>query len=359
MADLKLEHLRKVYNTNGGVLAVEDFDIDIKDGEFIVIVGPSGCGKSTTLRMIAGLEDITAGRAFVGGKDVTNLASKDRDMAMVFQNYALYAHMTIYQNMAFSLTLRKTPKEEIHEKVMHASEILGLNEQLNKKPKQLSGGQRQRVALGRAIVRNPKVFLFDEPLSNLDAKLRVSMRREIKLLHQKLDATMIYVTHDQIEALTLADRIVVMSMGKVQQIGTPIEVYSDPNNIFVASFIGNPPMNFIHGEVKEDGWFVKDDIKFKLDEKRADLLKRNGYFGKKVCLGIRPEHSIQSDELSFDIDLVEHLGSTTLFICHNGDQKLKLKLPGWLDNKAGETLKVGFNQDLICFFDEETTNRIR
>ncbi len=359
MADLKLEHLRKVYNTNGGVLAVEDFDIDIKDGEFIVIVGPSGCGKSTTLRMIAGLEDITAGRAFVGGKDVTNLASKDRDMAMVFQNYALYAHMTIYQNMAFSLTLRKTPKEEIHEKVMHASEILGLNEQLNKKPKQLSGGQRQRVALGRAIVRNPKVFLFDEPLSNLDAKLRVSMRREIKLLHQKLDATMIYVTHDQIEALTLADRIVVMSMGKVQQIGTPIEVYSDPNNIFVASFIGNPPMNFIHGEVSEDGWFVKDDIKFKLDEKRADLLKRNGYFGKKVCLGIRPEHSIQSDELSFDIDLVEHLGSSTLFICHNGDQKLKLKLPGWLDNKAGETLKVGFNQDLICFFDEETTNRIR
>ena len=359
MADLKLEHLRKVYNTNGGVLAVEDFDIDIKDGEFIVIVGPSGCGKSTTLRMIAGLEDITAGRAFVGGKDVTNLASKDRDMAMVFQNYALYAHMTIYQNMAFSLTLRKTPKEEIHEKVMHASEILGLNEQLNKKPKQLSGGQRQRVALGRAIVRNPKVFLFDEPLSNLDAKLRVSMRREIKLLHQKLDATMIYVTHDQIEALTLADRIVVMSMGKVQQIGTPIEVYSDPNNIFVASFIGNPPMNFIHGEVSEDGWFVKDDIKFKLDKKRADLLKRNGYFGKKVCLGIRPEHSIQSDELSFDIDLVEHLGSSTLFICHNGHQKLKLKLPGWLDNKAGETLKVGFNQDLICFFDEETTNRIR
>ena len=359
MAELNLQHLKKIYDTNGGVLAVEDFNIDIKDGEFIVIVGPSGCGKSTTLRMIAGLEDITTGRAFVDGKDVTDLASKDRDMAMVFQNYALYAHMTIYQNMAFSLTLRKTPKEEIHEKVMHASEILGLNEQLNKKPKQLSGGQRQRVALGRAIVRNPKVFLFDEPLSNLDAKLRVSMRREIKLLHQKLGATMIYVTHDQIEALTLADRIVVMSMGKVQQIGTPMEIYSDPNNIFVASFIGNPPMNFIHGEVTEDGYFVKGDIKFKLDKKRAELLKKNGYFGKKVCCGIRPEHSTPDGDLKFKIDLVEHLGSATLFLCHSGDQNLKLKLPGWLDIKAGETLVVGFDQELICFFDEETTNRIR
>ena len=359
MAELNLQHLKKIYDTNGGVLAVEDFNIDIKDGEFIVIVGPSGCGKSTTLRMIAGLEDITTGRAFVDGKDVTDLASKDRDMAMVFQNYALYAHMTIYQNMAFSLTLRKTPKEEIHKKVMHASEILGLNEQLNKKPKQLSGGQRQRVALGRAIVRNPKVFLFDEPLSNLDAKLRVSMRREIKLLHQKLGATMIYVTHDQIEALTLADRIVVMSMGKVQQIGTPMEIYSDPNNIFVASFIGNPPMNFIHGEVTEDGYFVKGDIKFKLDEKRAELLKKNGYFGKKVCCGIRPEHSTPDGDLKFKIDLVEHLGSATLFLCHSGDQNLKLKLPGWLDIKAGETLVVGFDQELICFFDEETTNRIR
>lgn len=357
MAELNLQHLKKIYD--GGVLAVEDFNIDIKDGEFIVIVGPSGCGKSTTLRMIAGLEEITTGRAFVDGKDVTDLASKDRDMAMVFQNYALYAHMTIYQNMAFSLTLRKTPKEEIHKKVMHASEILGLNEQLNKKPKQLSGGQRQRVALGRAIVRNPKVFLFDEPLSNLDAKLRVSMRREIKLLHQKLGATMIYVTHDQIEALTLADRIVVMSMGKVQQIGTPVEIYADPNNIFVASFIGNPPMNFIHGEITKDGYFVKGDIKFKLDAKRAKLLKDNGYFGKKVCLGVRPEHSTPDGEMNFTIDLVEHLGSATLFLCHNGEEHVKLKLPGWLDIKVGEVLKAGFNQNLICFFDEETTNRIR
>ena len=357
MAELKLQHLKKIYN--GDVLAVEDFNIDIKDGEFIVIVGPSGCGKSTTLRMIAGLEEITTGRAFVDGKDVTDLASKDRDMAMVFQNYALYAHMTIYQNMAFSLTLRKTPREEIHQKVMHASDILGLNEQLNKKPKQLSGGQRQRVALGRAIVRNPKVFLFDEPLSNLDAKLRVSMRREIKLLHQKLNSTMIYVTHDQIEALTLADRIVVMSMGKVQQIGTPLEVYSDPNNIFVASFIGNPPMNFIHGEITEDGYFVKGGIRFKLDEARATLLKENGYFGKKICCGIRPEHSMPDGEMEFAIDMVEHLGSATLFICHNGDQVLKLKLPGWLERKQGDVLKAGFNQDLVCFFDEETTNRIR
>ena len=359
MAELKLEHLKKIYDTNGGVLAVEDFNIDIKDGEFIVIVGPSGCGKSTTLRMIAGLEEITTGRAFLDGKDVTNLASKDRDMAMVFQNYALYAHMTIYQNMAFSLTLRKTPKEEIHEKVMHAADILKLNEQLNKKPKQLSGGQRQRVALGRAIVRNPKVFLFDEPLSNLDAKLRVSMRREIKLLHQKLGATMIYVTHDQIEALTLADRIVVMSMGKVQQIGTPLEIYSEPNNIFVASFIGNPPMNFIHGEITKDGYFVKENIKFKLDEKRAKLLKEKGYFGKKICLGARPEHSIPFGKIEFVVDLVEHLGSATLFLCHNGSVNLKFKLKGWIDKNIGDILRVDVNQDLICFFDEETTNRIR
>ena len=258
MASLKLSHIYKVYEN--GHKAVNDFNIDIKDREFIVFVGPSGCGKSTTLRMIAGLEEITEGKAYVGDKDVTNLASKDRDMAMVFQNYALYAHMTIYQNMAFSLTLRKEQREVIHKKVMAAAKILGLTDQLNKKPKQLSGGQRQRVAVGRAIVRNPKVFLFDEPLSNLDAKLRVTMRREIKLLHQKLNATMIYVTHDQVEALTLADRIVVMSMGHVQQIGTPLEIYSDPNNKFVASFVGNPPMNFFDGEVTSDGtrYIAKD-----------------------------------------------------------------------------------------------------
>ena len=354
MATLKLDHVKKIYD--GNVIAVHDFDIDIKDGEFIVIVGPSGCGKSTTLRMIAGLEEITEGHAYVDEKEVTNLASKDRDMAMVFQNYALYAHMTIYQNMAFSLTLRKEDKIEIHKKVMHAAKILGLVDQLNKKPKQLSGGQRQRVALGRAIVRNPKVFLFDEPLSNLDAKLRVSMRREVKLLHQKLNATMVYVTHDQVEALTLADRIVVMSMGHVQQIGTPLEIYSDPNNKFVASFIGNPPMNFFDGRI-ENGCYINKDFSFELDEKRQELLK--DYEGKSVILGVRPEHMVEGGNLAMDIELIEHMGPATLFHCQINDTEMVVKLPGWLDYKVGEKINVGMNQDLICFFDSETEDRIR
>ncbi|HWQ57675.1 MAG TPA: ATP-binding cassette domain-containing protein, partial [Clostridia bacterium] len=229
MAKMSLNQLNKVYDN--GVQAVFDLDLDVADGEFIVLVGPSGCGKSTTLRMIAGLEEVTAGRLVIDGRDVTDLAAKDRDIAMVFQTYALYAHMTVYENLGFSLMLRNVDPDAIHEKVMAAAEILGLTDQLNKKPKQLSGGQRQRVAVGRAIVRDPKVFLFDEPLSNLDAKLRGSMRRELKLLHQRLKTTIVYVTHDQIEALTLADRIVVMDGGRVQQIGTPIELYDHPANL--------------------------------------------------------------------------------------------------------------------------------
>ena len=356
MAEVRLNHLKKVYD--GNVTAVYDFDIDIKDGEFIVIVGPSGCGKSTTLRMIAGLEDITEGKAYVGDKDVTDLASKDRDMAMVFQNYALYAHMTIYQNMAFSLTLRKEDREVIHKKVMAAAKILDLTDQLNKKPKQLSGGQRQRVAVGRAIVRNPKVFLFDEPLSNLDAKLRVTMRREIKLLHQKLNATMIYVTHDQVEALTLADRIVVMSMGHVQQIGTPLEIYADPNNKFVASFVGNPPMNFFNGRITEDGKkYVTTDFEFTLDAKRQELLK--AYKGKEVILGVRPEHTEDNGDIQAKIELIEHMGPATLFHCLINNTKIVIKLPGWLDYSLGEVINIKFNQDLICFFEADTENRIR
>ena len=226
MAELSLQHLEKVYDNN--VQAVYDFNLDVKDGELIVLVGPSGCGKSTTLRMVAGLEDITRGKMLINGKDVTDAPAKDRDIAMVFQNYALYGHMTIYENMAFSLTLRKEDPNVIHKKVLAAAEVLGLTEQLNKKPSQLSGGQRQRVAMGRSIVRNPQLFLFDEPLSNLDAKLRSATRREILLLHKRLNATMLYVTHDQTEALTLADRIVCMSMGHVQQIGTPLELYDEP-----------------------------------------------------------------------------------------------------------------------------------
>lgn len=249
MPEVNIQHLDKIYD--GGVQAVYDFNLDIKDGEFIVLVGPSGCGKSTTLRMVAGLEDITKGSLIIDGKDCTKEPPKNRDIAMVFQNYALYGHMTIYENMAFSLTLRKENKEIIHRKVMAAAEILDLKSQLNKKPKQLSGGQRQRVAMGRAIVRNPKVFLFDEPLSNLDAKLRGSMRRELILLHKKLNATIMYVTHDQTEALTLADRIVCMSMGHVQQIGNPIELYEKPANTFVATFIGLPPMNMFEGVIEK------------------------------------------------------------------------------------------------------------
>ena len=236
MAELSLQHLDKIYDNK--VQAVFDFNMDVKDGELIVLVGPSGCGKSTTLRMVAGLEDISRGHLIMDGRDITQTPPKDRDMAMVFQSYALYGHMTVYENMAFSLTLRKENPNVIHKKVMAAAEILGLVPQLNKKPSQLSGGQRQRVAMGRSIVRSPKLFLFDEPLSNLDAKLRGSTRREILLLHKRLSATMMYVTHDQTEALTLADRIVCMSMGHVQQIGTPLELYDSPANLFVAGFIG-------------------------------------------------------------------------------------------------------------------------
>ena len=292
MPEVNIRHLDKIYD--GGVQAVWDFNLDIKDGEFIVLVGPSGCGKSTTLRMVAGLEDITKGELIIDGKDCTRLAPKDRDIAMVFQNYALYGHMTIYENMAFSLTLRKEDKLVIHRKVMAAAEILDLKTQLNKKPKQLSGGQRQRVAIGRAIVRNPKVFLFDEPLSNLDAKLRGSMRRELMLLHKKLNATIIYVTHDQTEALTLADRIVCMSMGHIQQIGKPIELYEKPANTFVATFIGLPPMNMFEGKI-ENGHFVCDLFDYPLNKEQKECLA--DYDGKEVILGVRPENFTRDGQI--------------------------------------------------------------
>ena len=284
MAELSLQHLDKIYDNK--VQAVYDFNLDVKDGEFIVLVGPSGCGKSTTLRMVAGLEDISSGKLIMDGKDITQTPPKDRDMAMVFQNYALYGHMTVYENMAFSLTLRKENPNYIHKKVLAAAEILGLTEQLNKKPAQLSGGQRQRVAMGRSIVRSPKLFLFDEPLSNLDAKLRGSTRREILLLHKRLGATMMYVTHDQTEALTLADRIVCMSMGHVQQIGTPLELYDNPANLFVAGFIGLPPMNFFDIEIN-DGRAVCEQFTMELLPEEKNMLA--AYNGKSVTLGVRPE----------------------------------------------------------------------
>lgn len=351
MSELKLQHLDKIYDNK--VQAVYDFNLDVKDGELIVLVGPSGCGKSTTLRMVAGLEDISAGHLIIDGRDVTQMPPKDRDIAMVFQDYALYAHMTIYENMAFSLMLRKEDKNVIHQKVMAAAEILDLTDQLNKKPNQLSGGQRQRVAMGRAIVRTPKVFLFDEPLSNLDAKLRGATRREILLLHKRLKATMLYVTHDQTEALTLADRIVCMSMGHVQQIGTPLELYDTPANIFVASFIGLPPINLFDVEIK-DGRAVCSDFVLDLNDREKELLA--GYKDKTVVLGVRPEDIVQGGNIPVKVFTNENLGQTTLVSGNLGTHKITCKFREWCSYKAGDTVNVSFKKK--HFFDKETTNAI-
>ena len=357
MANLSLQHLDKIYDSK--VQAVYDFNLEVKDGEFIVLVGPSGCGKSTTLRMIAGLEDITKGKLLLDGKDITAAPAKDRDMAMVFQNYALYGHMTVYENMAFSLTLRKEDPNVIHKKVLAAAEILGLTDQLNKKPKQLSGGQRQRVAMGRAIVRSPKVFLFDEPLSNLDAKLRSATRREILLLHKRMHATMLYVTHDQTEALTLADRIVCMSMGYVQQVGTPLELYESPANLFVASFIGLPPMNFFDVRV-EDGCLQGQYFTQKLTQEENELLKN--YRGKEIVLGVRPENIVEGGDVTVHVFTNENLGMSTLVHGHltdnkAGDSAITCKLRGWCDYKVGDSVQVSFTKR--HFFDKATTNAIR
>ena len=353
MAQLQLQHLDKIYDNN--VQAVYDFNLDVKDGELIVLVGPSGCGKSTTLRMVAGLEDISKGHLLLDGKDITQAPAKDRDMAMVFQNYALYGHMTIYENMAFSLTLRKEDPNVIHKKVLAAAEILDLTAQLNKKPSQLSGGQRQRVAMGRAIVRNPKVFLFDEPLSNLDAKLRSATRREILLLHKRLNATILYVTHDQTEALTLADRIVCMSMGHVQQVGTPLELYDSPNNTFVATFIGLPPMNMFD-VVFEDGVLKGTGFTASLSEEQRALLAP--WNRKKLILGVRPEDIDEGGNMTIKVSTNENLGMNTLV--HGslgGGSHVTAKLRGWSQNKAGDLVPVHFKK--MHFFDPETTNAIR
>ncbi|MCD7860059.1 MAG: ATP-binding cassette domain-containing protein [Firmicutes bacterium] len=356
MAELSLQHLEKVYDNK--VQAVYDFNLDVKDGELIVLVGPSGCGKSTTLRMVAGLEDITHGRMLLNGKDVTAAPAKDRDIAMVFQSYALYGHMTVYENMAFSLVLRKEDPNLIHKKVLAAAEILGLMEQLNKKPSQLSGGQRQRVAMGRSIVRNPQLFLFDEPLSNLDAKLRSSTRREILLLHKRLNATMLYVTHDQTEALTLADRIVCMSMGHVQQIGTPLELYDTPANLFVASFIGLPPMNFIDVTVKGDQ-LVAADFTLTMDAAEKKLLAP--YQGRVVVLGVRPEGTCVGKDFEMKVQSNENLGMNTLVYGHLGrdgkGERITCKLNGWCNYKNGDVVSISITKKY--FFDKETTAAIR
>ncbi len=320
MAEVSLNNVSKVYP--GDVAAVRGFSLEVGDGEFMVLVGPSGCGKSTTLRMIAGLEEVTSGDISIGGKVVNKVPPKDRDIAMVFQNYALYPHMSVYKNMAFGLKLRRYPKPEIEKRVRETAKILDIEELLNRKPKALSGGERQRVALGRAIVRDPKVFLFDEPLSNLDALLRVQMRGEIEKLHARLGTTMIYVTHDQVEAMTMGDRIVVMLDGAVQQIDTPSVLYRKPTNRFVAGFIGSPPMNFLEGRIDaSDGAmsFVSDDGGIKLDVDDTHRAALDGYAGERVAMGIRPEHLLENPaqtpvagrSLETTVEMVEPLGAET------------------------------------------------
>ena len=368
MAEVILKHIKKVYpdldqkkgkNTNlkvtdEGVLAVQDFTLDIKDKEFIVLVGPSGCGKSTTLRMVAGLEEISGGDLYIGGEQVNDVPAKDRDIAMVFQSYALYPHMTIYDNMAFPLKLRKTPKDEIDKRVREAAEILGITQYLGRKPKQLSGGQRQRVAIGRAIVREPKVLLMDEPLSNLDAKLRNQMRAEIIKLRQKINTTFIYVTHDQTEAMTLGDRIVIMKDGEIQQIGTPQEVFNHPANIFVAGFIGVPQMNFYDAELVKDNngkYAVElENVRVTLSDEKQENLTRNQAEAGPVTLRVRPEHLHLADGTEAKIDgmveVSEMMGSAVhLHLKACGTDTIMIVPITDLDETAAFSLgsKVGFS----------------
>ena len=365
MADVTLRHVYKVYE--GSVRAVNDFDLNIKDKEFVVFVGPSGCGKSTTLRMIAGLEDITAGQLFIDGELMNEVEPKNRDIAMVFQSYALYPHMTVYENMAFGLKLRHTPKAEIDERVKAAAEILEISELLSRKPKALSGGQRQRVALGRTIVRHPKVFLLDEPLSNLDAKLRVSMRSEITKLHEKLQTTFIYVTHDQTEAMTMGNRIVVMKDGFIQQADTPITLFEDPCNLFVATFLGSPQMNIVDAELFLDGNTLKaklnglDNMVVTFPEVKAKQLANKKYIGQKVLLGIRPEHVKPNEgDLPVFIDVVEHLGDESIIYTkmENRKDQFIIKTPFNGKIKANVDTNARFDMDHVYLFDAETHKAI-
>ncbi len=371
MAEVILRNITKTYSDN--TKAVANVNITIADQEFIVFVGPSGCGKTTTLRMIAGLEEISEGEILIDGKVINNISPKDRDIAMVFQNYALYPHMTVFENLAFGLKIRKLDRDEIDKRVKKAAKILGLEKYLNKKPKALSGGQRQRVAVGRAIVRNPKVFLFDEPLSNLDAKLRVQMRSEISRLHKELHATIIYVTHDQVEAMTMGDRIVVMKDGSVQQIDTPLKLYNQPFNKFVAEFIGSPSMNFIKGEIVkiEEQLFFESALKnlrFTIPTEFQHSLIN--YTSKKVWLGIRPEDLnliISEDNLletqsniRSEIRLIEPLGNQTLIYINFEDQQLVAVYNGFIDNLRDNNVQnFSINLKKVHFFDFQTELRIR
>ena len=375
MTTLKLNKLYKKY-PNSDFYSVENFDLQIKDKEFIVFVGPSGCGKSTTLRMIAGLEDITEGELYIDETLVNDIAPKDRDIAMVFQNYALYPHMTVYDNMAFGLKLRKYSKEDIDKRVQEAAEILGLKEFLDRKPADLSGGQRQRVAMGRAIVRDAKVFLMDEPLSNLDAKLRVSMRAEIAKIHRRIGATTIYVTHDQTEAMTLADRIVIMSatknpagtgtIGRVEQIGSPQEVYRNPVNKFVAGFIGSPAMNFITVTL-EGNQIVASGLRLTVPEGTLKVLREKGYDGKKLIFGIRPEdintepaflETFPDSVVHATISVSELLGSESHLYCQVGDSEFIARVDARDYSETGAGIDLGFDLNKAHFFDFETEKTV-
>jgi len=366
MGRLSFKNIEKTYK--GNVKAVKDFNLEVEDKEFIVLVGPSGCGKSTTLRMVAGLEEITGGELYIDDVLVNDIPPKDRDIAMVFQNYALYPHMTVYENMALGLELRKVPKGEIAKKIEEVASTLDIEDLLNRKPKALSGGQQQRVALGRAIVRNPKVFLMDEPLSNLDAKLRVQMRMEIIKLHNKLETTFIYVTHDQTEAMTMGNRIVVMKDGYIQQVATPKELYYNPINIFVAGFIGSPQMNFIDVNVEksENIVYLKTrEIEIQLNEEKGKELEEKGYIGKKITMGVRPESlnliedfSIATNYIEGKVDVIEMVGAESYIHLIVGDEKLVAKVNSKEERKEGDILKLGFGYDDIYLFDKESENAI-
>ncbi|TGA98325.1 sn-glycerol-3-phosphate ABC transporter ATP-binding protein UgpC [Sporolactobacillus shoreae] len=360
MASIVLNHIKKHYGKSDSN-AVKDFNLHIDDKEFIVLVGPSGCGKSTTLRMIAGLEDISEGDIYIDNNRVNKLAPKDRDIAMVFQSYALYPYMTVYENIGFGLKMRKFKKQEIDERVRHAAKILGLEPYLKRKPKDLSGGQRQRVALGRAIVRNPKVFLMDEPLSNLDAKLRIQMRSEIIKLHRRLNTTTIYVTHDQVEAMTMADRIVIMKDGEIQQVGTPEEIYNQPANIFVGSFIGYPGMNFIPAKFSE-GSILIENSRFNLLDEEIKLLTKHHYQDKSLIVAIRPEDihmASAGTDSSFEalIEISELLGSES--VLHTSIHHHDLLVKVFASNiKSNDKIDLQFDFTKMLFFDAETKKLI-
>lgn len=368
MAQVTLTNVQKIYP--GGISAVKNANLEINDGEFVVLVGPSGCGKSTTLRMIAGLEDISGGEIRIDDLMVNDVPPKDRDIAMVFQNYALYPHKNVYKNMSFGLEMRRYPKDEIDRRVREAADILGITDLLQRRPKALSGGQRQRVAVGRAIVRKPKVFLFDEPLSNLDAKLRVQMRAEITKLHQRLQSTMIYVTHDQVEAMTMGDRIVVMLDGLIQQVDAPLELYHRPANKFVASFIGSPPMNLLDGRIEAQGaglTFIMPNDTFSLTIPERYTAPLASYAGKSVCLGLRPEDlsenatqtMVPGSNLRARLEIVEPMGSEIFVYSGLNGQPLTARVHAQATPRVGTDMIFDVNTKNLHFFDPISESAIR